>query len=48
MIPAINRFFDTVLVIAEDAHLRRNRLGVLQRIAALASGVADFSRLEGF
>jgi glycyl-tRNA synthetase len=48
MIPAINRFFDTVLVMAEDAHLRRNRLGMLQRIAALASGVADFSRLEGF
>jgi glycyl-tRNA synthetase len=48
MIPAINRFFDTVLVMAEDALLRRNRLGMLQRIAALASGVADFSRLEGF
>ncbi len=28
--------------------LRRNRLGLLQRIAALAHGVADFSRLEGF
>jgi glycyl-tRNA synthetase len=48
MIPAINRFFDTVLVMAEDAHLRLNRLGMLQRIAALAVGVADMSRLEGF
>jgi glycyl-tRNA synthetase len=47
-IPAINRFFDAVLVMAEDERLRRNRLGLLQRIAALADGVADFSRLEGF
>jgi glycyl-tRNA synthetase len=48
MIPAVNRFFEAVLVMAEDAHLRQNRLGLLQRIAALASGVADMSRLEGF
>ncbi len=48
MIPVINRFFDTVLVMAEDATQRANRLGMLQRIAALARGVADFSRLEGF
>ncbi len=47
-IPAINRFFGSVLVMAEDERLRRNRLGLLQRIAALADGVADFSRLEGF
>ncbi len=48
MIPAINRFFDAVLVMAEDPAVRQNRLGLLQRIAALAQGVADFSRLEGF
>jgi glycyl-tRNA synthetase len=48
MIPVINRFFDTVLVMAEDAAQRANRLGLLQRIASLAEGVADFSRLEGF
>ncbi len=48
MIPAVSRFFDDVLVMAEDANVRRNRLGLLQRIAALAEGVADFSRLEGF
>jgi glycyl-tRNA synthetase len=48
MIPAINHFFDTVLVMAEDERLRRNRLGLLQRVAALADGVADLSRLEGF
>jgi len=48
MIPAIDRFFDDVLVMVEDAGVRQNRLGLLQRIAALASGVADMSRLEGF
>ncbi|HEX9617825.1 MAG TPA: glycine--tRNA ligase subunit beta [Anaerolineales bacterium] len=48
MIPAINRFFDDVLVMAEDRSLRENRLGLLQRIAALAGGVADLSHLEGF
>ena len=48
MIPVINNFFDQVLVMAEDQHVRQNRLGLLQRIAALANGVADFSRLEGF
>ncbi len=48
MIPVINRFFEQVLVMAEDEALQRNRLGLLQRIAALASGVADLSRLEGF
>jgi glycyl-tRNA synthetase len=48
MIPAVSRFFDQVLVMAEDETLQRNRLGLLQRIAALAGGVADLSRLEGF
>jgi glycyl-tRNA synthetase beta subunit len=48
MIPAISAFFDDVLVMAEDEKLKRNRLALLQRIAALADGVADFSRLEGF
>jgi glycyl-tRNA synthetase len=48
LMPAINRFFDEVLVMAEDIRLRENRLGLLQRIAALALGVAEMSRLEGF
>jgi glycyl-tRNA synthetase len=48
MIAAIDRFFDDVLVMAEEERLRCNRLGLLQRIAALADGVADMSRLEGF
>jgi glycyl-tRNA synthetase len=48
MIPSINSFFDTVLVMDEDLAKQRNRLGLLQRIAALAEDVADFSKLEGF
>ena len=48
LIPAIDRFFDLVLVMVEDEHTRQNRLGLLQRIDALADGVADMSRLEGF
>ncbi len=48
MIPSINRFFEEVLVMTEDAQQRQNRLGLLQSIRALANGVADLSRLEGF
>jgi len=48
MIPLVNEFFDKVLVIAEDKKLRENRLGLLQHITALADGVADMSKLEGF
>jgi glycyl-tRNA synthetase len=48
MIPAINSFFDEVLVMAEDEGVRKNRLALLQRIVALSSGVADLSFLEGF
>ncbi len=48
LIPLINRFFEAVLVMADDSVVRANRLGLLQHISALAHGVADFSRLEGF
>lgn len=48
MITEVNRFFDDVLVMADDAALRQNRLGLLQRIVALGSGAADMSKLEGF
>ncbi len=48
LIPAINRFFEDVLVMVEEPAVRQTRLGLLQRIAALAAGVADMSRLEGF
>jgi glycyl-tRNA synthetase len=48
LIPAINHYFEAVMVMAEDPALRANRLGLLQEIAGLAKGVADFSILEGF
>ncbi|MBC8507844.1 MAG: glycine--tRNA ligase subunit beta [Anaerolineales bacterium] len=48
MIPAVDKFFEDVLVMAEDEKVRDNRLALLQRIAALADGVADMSKLEGF
>ncbi|MCC6259692.1 MAG: glycine--tRNA ligase subunit beta, partial [Anaerolineales bacterium] len=46
--PAINAFFDKVMVMAEDQKVKENRLGLLQRIVQKAEGVADFSKLEGF
>lgn len=48
MIPAINQFFDAVLVMAEDPALRANRLSLVKGVADLAADVADFSVLEGF
>ncbi len=48
LIPAISGFFESVMVMADDPVKRANRLGLLQRLAALAAGLADFSKLEGF
>ncbi len=48
LIPLINNFFDKVLVMSDDDIVRQNRLGILQQIAALANGIADLSKLEGF
>ncbi|HCR69897.1 MAG TPA: glycine--tRNA ligase subunit beta [Anaerolineae bacterium] len=46
--PAINLFFDKVLVMAEDKKVKENRLGLLQKISSLSNGIADLSKLEGF
>ncbi|MBL8097856.1 MAG: glycine--tRNA ligase subunit beta [Anaerolineales bacterium] len=46
--PAINSFFDKVLVMAEDEKLKENRLGLLQKISSLSNGIVDLSKLEGF
>jgi glycyl-tRNA synthetase beta subunit len=48
MIPAIDGFFDTVLVMHDDQALRENRLALLQAIWALSAGIVDVTRLEGF
>jgi len=48
MVPVINRFFDEVLVMAEEDAVRESRLALLQHVAGLADGIVDLSRLEGF
>jgi glycyl-tRNA synthetase len=44
----INRYFTEVLVMADDPDLRRARLALVQRVAALPDGIADLSQLQGF
>jgi glycyl-tRNA synthetase len=46
--PAINAFFDKVLVNADDPALRQARLALVQGIALLPQSVADLSKLQGF
>jgi glycyl-tRNA synthetase len=48
LIPAINKFFDEVLVMAEDETVRGNRLALVGQIADLSRGIADLGKLEGF
>ncbi len=48
LVPAIQRFFEEVLVMAEEPELRQARLALLQRIAWLPQGIADLSQMEGF
>ena len=43
---AVDRFFDGVMVMAEDANIRRNRLALLAHIATLFGKFADFSKLS--
>jgi len=44
--PAVDAFFDGVMVMAESAALRRNRLGLLAIIERLFVRVGDLSRLQ--
>ncbi len=44
---ALDAFFDTVMVMADDAALRANRLALLERLRRLFLEVADISRLQG-
>ncbi len=44
----IDRFFDAVLVNAEDVDVRAARQGLVQHIANLPQNVADLSKLQGF
>jgi glycyl-tRNA synthetase beta chain len=45
--PAVDAFFDKILVNDPDADLRRNRLNLLARLRAATQEVADFSRIGG-
>jgi glycyl-tRNA synthetase beta chain len=45
--PAVDAFFDQVLVMDEDPQLRSNRLALLAQLQGLFAGVADLSRLPG-
>lgn len=41
----VDRFFESVLVMAEDEKIRNNRLSLLSAISSLFYGIADFSKL---
>jgi glycyl-tRNA synthetase beta chain len=45
--PAVDAFFDQVLVMDEDPRLRANRLSLLAQLRGLFADVADLSRLPG-
>ncbi len=45
--PAVDAFFDQVMVMDEDPRLRANRLALLSQMRELFTGVADLSRLPG-
>ena len=43
----IDRFFDEVMVMADDEAIRRNRLALLQQTGALFLSIADLAQLNG-
>ncbi|HUI60546.1 MAG TPA: glycine--tRNA ligase subunit beta [Steroidobacteraceae bacterium] len=45
--PAVDAFFEHVLVMDEDPRLRANRLALLAQLHGLFGGIADLSRLPG-
>jgi glycyl-tRNA synthetase beta chain len=47
LVPAVNRFFDDVLVMAPDEALRANRLTLVANVAAALRALADFGQLPG-
>jgi glycyl-tRNA synthetase beta chain len=44
--PAVDSFFDHVMVMAEDKDLRENRIRFLTEIGSLFNQVADFSKIQ--
>ena len=45
--PAVDAFFDEVMVMDENPQLRANRLSLLAQLQGLFGGIADLSRLPG-
>lgn len=45
--PAVDAFFDKILVNADDPNIRENRLKLLSEIRAATTTVADFSKIAG-
>ena len=45
--PAVDSFFDQVMVMDENPQLRGNRLSLLAQLRGLFTGIADLSRLPG-
>jgi glycyl-tRNA synthetase beta chain len=43
--PAVDRFFDKVLVMAEDREVRQNRLRLLKKLDELFTGIAHFAEI---
>ena len=43
--PVVDRFFDDVMVMVDDADVRANRLALLSRVASTMNRVADISKL---
>jgi len=43
--PVVDRFFDDVMVMADDPDIRANRLALLRGVAATMNRVADLSKL---
>jgi glycyl-tRNA synthetase beta chain len=43
--PAVDRFFDGVLVMADDPEVRQNRLRLLKKLDELFSGIAHFAEI---
>ncbi|OQY22919.1 MAG: glycine--tRNA ligase subunit beta [Desulfobacteraceae bacterium 4572_35.2] len=43
--PAVDAFFDGVMVMAKDEAVKTNRLALLTQVAGLFAGLADFSRI---
>ncbi|MBQ9537169.1 MAG: glycine--tRNA ligase subunit beta [Desulfovibrionaceae bacterium] len=44
--PYVNKFFDTVMVVAPDPLVRQNRLALLQSIAQLYTAIVDVAALQ--